>query len=468
MEIRCVKVEKSIIIDVGISYTRAAILEEDQLVNVFLENNDHKQIKGTIYQGKVSNVVKGIKAAFIEIGQEKKAFLHYKDIPENLKGRLQNNQRIMVQVLKEGAGSKGPKVSSFINLAGKYIILLPFEKGTGVSKRIEIKSERKRLKALVKKHNPKKYGTIVRTGAAKASNEELKMELGQLIEKWEDIETRAIGAASETVLYVEPSLTIRTIREYANQNIKEIVMNDGYQEELMKDKVRVVDHTTDLYGAYGIDKEIERALQKRIWLKCGSNIVIEKTEAMHVIDVNSAKFTKVKNQSKMILKANLQAAKESARQIRIRNLSGIIIIDFIDMESEQHQKSVVAALQKELDLDKVKSQVYPVTKLGIVQITRQRSQPALQEQIMGKCPCCDSLGVCLTYDYILVALEKEVREVVRESVHKRAQITASADFIKYIKNKPGFRENIQSKYGLTMNLIIDEVIKNGQYDLQVK
>lgn len=460
--------EKSIIIDVGISYTRAAILEDDELVNVFLENNDHKQIQGTIYQGKVSNVVKGIKAAFIRIGHEKQAFLHYKDIPEQLKGRLQHNQRIMVQVLKEGAGSKGPKVTSFINLAGKYLILLPFEKNIGISKRIMIKSERKRLKSLVKEYNPKKYGIIVRTGAAKASEEELKAELRQLTQRWEEIETRAIGAAGETVLYEEPSLPVRAIREYANENIKEIVINGNYQEEFMKEKVRMVDRTTDLYGAYSIDKEIERALQRRIWLKCGSNIMIEKTEAMHVIDVNSAKFTKVKNQSKMILKANLQAAKESARQIRIRNLSGIIMIDFIDMKNPQHRKKIVEVLQQELDKDKAKSQVYPVTKLGIVQITRERSQPSLAEQITQNCPCCNKIGAYVSYDYMLVHLEKDIREIARESIHKHVEIVSYEGFVKHVDNKPLFKREIQSRYGLTMHLLVDDKTKKGQYDLQVK
>ena len=266
--------ETSIIIDVGVSYTRLAILEDDQLADIILENNFENQIQGTIYQGSVSNVVKGIKAAFINIGGPKKAFLHYKDIPENFKGKLQNNQRMMVQVVKEGAGDKGPKVSSFINIPGKYLVLLPFEKTIGISRKIEDEKERKRLKSILAKNNPKQYGAIIRTGASKATTEVIKSELEELIGIWENVETKAVGAAAETILYEQPSLLMQVIREYANKDIKEIVINDKEEAsriisflskdfEQIQDKIRIVDCTTNLYGAYNIDKEIEKSLKKQ-------------------------------------------------------------------------------------------------------------------------------------------------------------------------------------------------------------
>lgn len=469
--------ETSIIIDVGISYTRAAICEDDQLVNILLENNYEKQIQGTIYQGKVSNVIKGIKAAFIDIGGPKKAFLHYQDIPDELKGKLQNNQRIMVQVVKEGAGDKGPKVTAFINLPGQYVILLPFEKTIGISKKIEDEHERQRLKKLVINNNPKQYGVIVRTGAAKVAPERLSLELEELIVKWEEIETKGVGAAGETVLYEEPSLPMKVVREYANQNIKEIVIN--HQEEGakiisflsknfndMKDQVRIVDETTNLYGAYNIDKEIEKALKKRIWLKSGANIIIEKTEAMNVIDVNSAKLTTLKQKGKTILKANLQAAQESARQLRLRNLSGIIIIDFIDMALEEHQNQVVHALELELSKDKVRTKVFPITELGLVQITRQRKQLSLQEQITQSCPYCKTSHLDISYDYALVLMEKEVRDIARESIHTNIEIKASQQFIRHVQKTPDLNEKMQSKYGVILHWLEDQSIKGTGYDIK--
>ncbi|HHX61851.1 MAG TPA: Rne/Rng family ribonuclease [Epulopiscium sp.] len=469
--------ETSIIIDVGISYTRAAICEDDELVNILLENNYEKQIQGTIYQGKVSNVVKGIKAAFIEIGGPKKAFLHYKDIPEELKGKLQNNQRMMVQVVKEGVGDKGPKVTAFINISGKYLILLPFEKTVGISKKIEDEQERKRLKNIIIKHNPHNYGVIVRTGAVKATSERLSLELEELIARWEDVETRSIGAAGETVLYEEPSLPMKVIREYANQGIKEIVINHQDEGEKVisflskhlkeiQDKVRIVDDTTNLYGAYTIDKEIEKALKKRIWLKSGANIIIEQTEAMNVIDVNSAKLITIKQKDKTILKANLQAAKESARQIRIRNLSGIIIIDFIDMESEDHKNQVIQELQLEFNKDKIKTRVYPITELGIVQITRQRKHLSLKDQIMQHCHCCNTAHMEITYDYLLVHIEKDIRDIARESIHKDIEMRATLELIKHIERNSNFIEKIQSRYGVNLYLTEDKSINKTWYDIK--
>ncbi len=470
--------ETSLIIDVGISYTRAAICEDDHLVNILLENNYEKQIQGTIYQGKVSNVVKGIKAAFIDIGSPKKAFLHYKDIPEALKGKLQNNQRIMVQVVKEGAGDKGPKVTAFINLSGKYIILLPFEKTVGISKKIQDEDERKRLKRIIIKNNPETYGVIVRTGAAKASSEALALELEELSARWTEIETRGVGAAAETILYEEPSLPLKAIREYANKDIKEIVINHKEEAAKIQDflgkhlpeiegKVRLVDDRTNLYGAYSIDKEIDKALRKQIWLKSGANIVIEKTEAMNVIDVNSAKLTTLKQQDKTILKANLQAAKESARQIRLRNLSGIIIIDFIDMDSEAHKEQVTQELQIELNKDKVKTRVFPITELGILQMTRQRKKLSLKEQITQPCSYCRTNHVQVAYDYVLVSIEKEVRDFARESIQVNIGLKTNKDFIKHIEKRLNFSKEILLKYGVNLYLTEDNNIKGTSYDISV-
>ena len=469
--------ERSIIIDAGTVYTRAAIFEEDQLVNIFLENNFEKQIQGTIYQGSIANTVKGIKAAFLDIGQSKTAFLHYEDIPEHLKGKLQNNQRMMVQVVKEGVGNKGPKVTAFINITGKFMVLLPFEKTIGISRKISNEQERKRLKKLFIKHNPKKYGLIIRTGAVEATDSQLALELEELIEKWEMVETKSIGAAKATVLYEEPSLAMKVVREYANDQMKEIVINDAQQGQLindflsqnlegLRDKVRVVSPVSNLYGSYTIDKEIEKALKKQVWLKSGANIVLEKTEAMNVIDVNSAKFTKTKEKDKMILKINLQAAKESARQIRLRNLSGIIIIDFIDMIDPHHQDQVMETLQVELSKDKIKTQVYPMTQLGLVQITRQRKHISLQEQMMQYCNCCHSPYVHVGYDYLLVDVEKEIRELVRESIHREIALIGEADFIKHIKKSPEIQIALESRYDIRLQLIGDSEKKKTQYDIK--
>lgn len=467
--------ETSIIIDRGVTYTRVAVCEEGTLVDLFLENKNHRQIQGSIYQGTVSNVLKGIKAAFLEIGVPKKAFLHYKDIPEELKGRLQNNQRMMVQVVKDGVGDKGPKVTGFINIVGQYMVLLPLEKTIGISRKIIQEEQRERLRDIIVANNPEGYGVIVRTGAANIPTETLGEELEILIRSWEQVKLKGVGAAGGTVLYEEPSLPIKVIREYANRNIKEIVINHEGESKLimgslskdLKDKLRVVDQTTNLYGAYNIDKEIERALRKQVWLKSGANIIIEKTEAMNIIDVNSAKLTTLKQKDKTILKANLQAAKESAKQIRLRNLSGIIIIDFIDMADVKDQEEVVRILQLELSKDKVKTRVYPMTELGLVQVTRQRKSLSLGEEITHPCPCCHSSYRTLSYDYMMVGIEKEIRDIVRESIHRKVQIQGGIELVGYIENKTETKNVLESKYGIEISLVKDQKLEHTQYEVKV-
>jgi len=469
--------ERSIIIDVGVVYTRAAIFEEDRLVNLLLENHHEKQVQGTIYQGRIANIVKSIKAAFVDINESKTAFLHVEDIPEQLKGKLQNNQRMAIQIIKEGVGDKGPKATAFINLTGQFMVLLPFEKTIGISKKIQDKDQRKKLKALFIKNNPKKYGVIVRTGATKATDKQLVCELEGLIEKWETIDKMGIGAASGTILYEEPSLIMKVVREYANEQTKEIVINDPVEGQLIQmflskdlktitDKVRVVSHLSNLYGAYNIDQEIERSLKKKIWLKSGANIIIEKTEAMNVIDVNSAKFITMKQKDAMILKINLQAARESARQIRLRNLSGIILIDFIDMDNLDHQEQVIEILAFELKKDKIKTTVYPMTTLGLVQITRQRKNNSLQEQIMQHCSCCNNPYAHITYEYLSVRIEKEIRDIVRESIHKDITIIAAEKFIQHIKRFSTTQSALESKYGVKIKLIIDSEKKKTEYEIR--
>lgn len=470
--------ERSIIIDVGVTYTRAAICEDDQLVNLFLENHYDQQLQGMIYQGRISNIVKSIKAAFVDIGNSQKAFLHFEDIPEKLKGKLQNNHHIAVQVVKEGAGNKGPKVTGFINIVGKNLVVLPFENTIGISRKITDKNDRKRLKKIINDYNPQKYGIIIRTGAIQATDEQLALELKELIDKWENICRKSKGVDMGTILYEQPSLPNKIIREYANDQIKEIVINDQDEGQKIRqflkenikgleDKLRIVSNTTNLYGAYGIDKEINKALQKQIWLKSGANIVIEKTEAMNIIDVNSAKFVNTKQKNKMILKTNLQAAKESARQIRLRNLSGIIMIDFIDMDDEKHKIQVLETLQAELNKDKVKVRIYPITQLGIAQITRQRGTLSLQEQIMQSCQCCGQPYKYISYDYLLVEIEKCIRDIVRESIHRRINITVEEDFKTHIDHLEQFKPLLEHKYGININFIVDKSMYKNQYDIQI-
>ena len=399
--------------------TRIAITQNGILENFFMEKSAKKSIVGNIYKAKVERVIPALNASFLNFGEEREGFLPIEDFSEELSyqedlvgeeitplrslEKVKKGDEILVQVVKDSIGTKGPKLTTRLSLPGRYLVLLPREKRRGISKRIKEEKERERLKGLLENLVPKQMGIIVRTLSEGQSKRTFALEIRQLLRSWQRIETRARTVSAPSLLHQELSLDLCTIRDLVFTDIDEIVVDSPFQYKnilrslkvhapFLRRKVRLYQKEAPLFKNEGIEREVERLFQKRVWLKNGGSIVIEETEALVSIDVNTGKGVRGENVRKAILKTNLEAAKEIARQIRLRNLGGIIIIDFIDMESPSDQRDVHKSLEEELEGDKARINILQISKLGLVEMTRQRTTASLSASHFENCPHCDGTG----------------------------------------------------------------------------
>ncbi len=399
--------------------TRVAITQDRILENFFMEKSAKKSIAGNIYKAKVERVIPALNASFLNFGEERQGFLPIEDFSEELPyqgdlvgeeitplrslEKVKKGDEILVQVIKDSIGTKGPKLTTRLSLPGRYLVLLPLEKRRGISKRIKEEKERERLKSLLENLVPQRMGIIVRTLAEGQRKRTFALEIKQLLRNWQRIETRARTLSAPFLLHQELNLDLRTIRDLVFTDIDEIVVDSPFQYRsilrflkvhapLLKRKVRLYQKEIPLFKNEGIEREIEKLFQERVWLKNGGSIIIEETEALVSIDVNSGKGVRGQNVKRAILKTNLEAAKEIARQIKLRNLGGIIIIDFIDMESPSDQRYVHKSLEEELERGKARINILQISKLGLVEMTRQRTTESLNASYFENCPYCDGTG----------------------------------------------------------------------------
>ncbi|MCX5896088.1 MAG: Rne/Rng family ribonuclease [Proteobacteria bacterium] len=446
-----------LIINVTSLETRVALLENGILAELHIERESDKGITGNIYKGKVSRVLPGMQAAFVDIGLSRSAFLYVVDVyrddkefasmingapdaPANLeltqeqgdieKSRisppiedlLTEGQEVIVQVVKEPIGSKGSRISSHISLPGRYIVYMPMVNHIGISRRIEDEDERNRLKEIVKGIKPADAGLIIRTASEGSNEEELSMDMDFLFRVWENIQKRSVNAPVTSLIHEDLSISLRAIRDLYSKDVERVIVDsrstydsiiefiETYMPQL-KYSVEYYDREEPIFDAYGVEVEISRALGKRIWLKSGGYIVIEETEALVAIDVNTGRFVGKGNPEDTIFKTNLEALKEIAYQIRLRNLGGIIIIDFIDMEKESDREKILQAFREALSKDRAKSNILSISELGLIEMTRKRVRENLSRKMGESCPYCEGRGTIrstpsLCYD-ILRAIRRE-------------------------------------------------------------
>ncbi|MBN2396475.1 MAG: Rne/Rng family ribonuclease [Candidatus Atribacteria bacterium] len=409
---------KQVIIDSSLSEERVAILENNKLVEIYIERLEDRKIIGNIYKGKVMNVLPGIEAAFVDIGIDRNAFLHLNDVAQSfgkksgkdveVKDLIKAGQEIEVQVIKEAIAPKGARVTTDISLPGRYLVLMPINSGIAVSRRIEQDEEKERLKKILQKIKKKEYGLIARTVATGKDEADFVTDMEFLIRLWNKIQKRSQRAKAPMLLHEDLSLTYRIIRDLFTEDIDEFVVNSEkeYQKIInfldsfflldLKPRVSYYDGEKPIFEAYDIEKEIHRALEKKVWLKCGGYLVFDEVEALTVIDVNTGKYVGGKIMKNTILKTNLQAAEEIARQLRLRDIGGVIVIDFIDMDSKEDQQKVIQKLELELKRDKTKSNVVQTTELGLVEMTRKRSKRDLDSLLRTFCPYCGGSGRILS------------------------------------------------------------------------
>jgi ribonuclease E len=410
--------DRRMVVTEGAERTQIGVLEGSTLVEHYVTRKSGRSMVGNIYLGRVQNVLPGMEAAFVDIGRGRNAVLYAGEVnynEEDLDGEapriekvLKAGQPVLVQVTKDPIGAKGARLTAQVSLAGRYLVLQPEDNTFGISRRLP-ETERSRLRDILKEVRPKGLGLIVRTAAEGASADDLRADLARLQARWETVERKAKKASAPAAIYSEPELVVRVIRDIFSPDFVELVVDgdelfarvEEYLTEVAPDllpKLRKHQGTLPVFEHYRVVEQIHKALERKVWLPSGGSIVIDRTEAMTVIDVNTGKFVGKANLEETVVANNLEAADEIVRQLRLRDIGGIIIIDFIDMLFERNQEAVVERLRAALVRDKTKSQVMEVSSLGLVQMTRKRVSGGLLDSFSETCPTCDGRGVVITHE----------------------------------------------------------------------
>jgi ribonuclease G len=422
--------QKKIVINCDNKQTRVAVLENDKPVEIYIERPVHQRVVGNIYKGVVANVLPGMQAAFVDIGLERNAFLYVDDAlvqedgatgknKKTIEEILRPGEEVMVQVVKEPFGSKGARLTRQITIPGRHLVLMPNVDYTGVSRRIEEPDERERLRQVAAELRPQGTGLIVRTVAEGLEMEAFQQDLNFLVPLWERILDRYQQKPAPNLVYQDLDLIYRIIRDLFTEQIQQLIIDTRYEYEKIQEALDMVDPALKIrinlyagnepiFDVYNIETEIERALSRTVWLDCGGYLVFDHTEALTVIDVNTGKYIGKTNLADTVLKTNLEAATEIIRQVRLRDIGGIIIIDFIDMDSEEHRCQVLERLSEKARDDRTKSHILGLTGLGLVEMTRKKARQGLDAVLQQTCSYCGGRGKVLTADVMSARTERQL------------------------------------------------------------
>jgi len=428
-------VNKKIIVNVDRRVTRVAIVEDGELAEIYVERPLQHRVVGNIYKGLVENVLPGMQAAFVDIGLERNAFLYVDDIyfNESLEERtqapsrapieeiLKSGEEVLVQVTKEPFGTKGARLTGQVTIPGRYLVLVPGVEYVGVSRRIEDAEERERLKKLTGEMRPDNVGLIVRTVAEGVEDSSLQQDLQFLLRLWQRIKSRYIQKTAPAVLYQDLALPSRTARDLLTDEVDTFLVDDYYEYEKIKEnleisspqylsKLQFYEDQQPVFEKFGIEKEIQKALERVVRLKSGGYLVIEETEALTVVDVNTGRYVGKNRLSETVFRTNLEAAREIARQIRLRDIGGIIVIDFIDMDNEDHQQKVLKELSQASKNDRTRTFVVGLTGLGLVEMTRKKVRQDLAAFLQQPCNYCSGTGRVLTPLVVCSRVERELKK----------------------------------------------------------
>lgn len=444
---------------------RIAVLEEEgKLSEFWIERPQEALSVGDIYKGVVEKVLPGLNAAFVNIGTGKSGFLSLDDAIFDLselvdeetgnrpafkpqKTALKGGQQIMVQVSKEPLGSKGPRLTSYVSFPGRFCVLIPNQGGIGISRKIENREERSRLRKALQASLPKGSGLIVRTAAVEADQKNLERDVKELVKNWQQVQKQYARSKAPFRVHSQPPFIINLLNDLASYDIHSIVTDhkgtydqiSGYlkgADNGLKKKLLWYREELPLFEAYQVESQVEKALNRRIWLKSGGYIAIDQTEALTAVDVNSGKFTGKKDAEAMVLKVNLEAAQEIARQIRLRDIGGIIVVDFIDMKYSQHNKKVLQEFTQAVKSDRSKPNVYAISPLGLVEMSRKRIKPSLWQTLTETCPACQGAGRIFTVYTSAQMLERKLLSLKQELKRRRLSIKAGNQLFEYLSG-PG-------------------------------
>jgi len=445
---------EEILINVTPQETRVAFVENGVLQEVQIERAQKRGLVGNIYKGKVCRILPGMQAAFVDVGLERTAFLHAADIVtptdepknngengkahEDISSLLREGQDVVVQVIKDPMGTKGARLITQISIPSRYLVFLPGTNHVGVSQKIDSEEERERLKDIISRLAPEfePGGYIIRTVAEGASEEAIKNDMQFLQKLWVTIQQRTKEVKSPSLIHDDLQIVMRTMRDLGNSDIEKIRIDSRETyEKVKKFTGKFIGHLADrvehypgerpIFDIYGIEDEIRKALERKVQLKSGGYLIIDQTEAMTTIDVNTGAFVGHRNLEETIFKTNLEASQAIVRQLRLRNLGGIIIIDFIDMNEVEHRRQVIKALEKNLERDSAKSQISEVSTLGLVEMTRKRTRESLEHVLCQTCPTCNGRGSLLSAETVCYEIFREIMREARQFDAKKLLVLAS-------------------------------------------
>lgn len=474
---------KQIIINVANHETRVALLEDGNIGELFIERNDGSDIAGNIYKGRVQRVLPGMQAAFVDIGLKQAAFIYVDDVlgdnyrdlermfqadedeptedpaglevlrntnPEPARRPIEEliseGQEMLVQVAKSPLGTKGARITSYISLPGRFLVLMPTSQHIGVSRKIEDAEERERLREIVASLRTDEIGYIVRTAGEGVQREKLLYEMGFLKNLWNSIQKKYEKASPASLLHQELSVSLRAVRDLLIQEAEKLIIDsrEGYESILsfldtfmpsLKDSVEYYEGSEPIFDAYNLEGDISRALKRKVWLKSGGYIVIEHTEALVAIDVNTGRYVGKHNLEETITKTNLEAVREIAYQIRLRDIGGIIIIDFIDMEKKSNQEKVFSALKDALKRDRSKTHVLPMSEMGLIQMTRKRIRKPLTQLLCEPCFYCDGEGYIISKKTICYSIYREVIRYSQDMLGTKITIRANPEIAELLHDE---------------------------------
>jgi len=495
---------KEIIVNSSPFMTRVAILEDGELSEILVEDKEKKSIVGNIYKGRVNRVLPGMRSAFVDIGLAKDAFLYVTDVTESLadydfeeaieggnkrKRRssryrspsidelLKPGQEILVQVAKEPLGTKGARITAYLTLAGKYLVLMPAIDHLGVSRKIKSAEERSRLRKLLSRIKKRGVGLIVRTAGEGKELSDFKPDFKYLLHTWEEIKKRADKAKPPALLYEEPDVFLKVLRDIFSPEFSALIVDteedyqraveflEQFQPQLLP-KVKLYIREKPIFEELGVEPQIEKALENRVWLKSGGYIVINETEALVAIDVNTGKYVGRTDLEDTVFRTNLEAAREVARQLRLRDLGGIIVVDFIDMEKRAHQQELLRLLETELSRDRSQSRLLPLKEFGLVAITRKRVKESLGQLLCQPCSHCKGLGRIKATNLICHQILTDLAKLKGRLSGDTIIIRAHPSVISYLKER---KEKVLSPMEKELEAVLllkeDPLLHEEQFDI---
>jgi ribonuclease G len=486
---------EEILINVTPRETRVAVVENGMLQEVHIERALRRGYVGNVYKGRVQRVMPGMQAAFIEIGLGRAAFLHASDVlrppaqealgtdqappaPPPIGELLREGQEVVVQVIKDPIGSKGARLTTHLSIPSRYLVLLPYSRMIGVSARIEDEAERQRLRDLLTSvAGASEVGYILRTNAEGVAAEALAEDVDYLNKVWAAIGARIARESVGRCIYEDLSLPLRTLRDLTRAGVEKVRIDSRetyeraieFARQFMPESIERIEHypgERPIFDLYGIEEEIQRALRREVPLKSGGHLVIDQTEAMTTVDVNTGAYLGHRNLEETAYRTNLEAAQAVARQLRLRNLGGIIIIDFIDMSDEEHRRQVLRTLEKALARDHAKTHFFELSPLGLVEMTRKRTTESLERQLCEPCPACGGRGQVKTAETVCYEIFREITRAVRQFEAETLMVLASPRVVsRILEEESAAVAELEEFIGKTIRFQADDQYAQEQYDV---